>query len=404
MAGVRVLHVLNASLPHVDGYSARAAAILREQRDAGLEPVVVTSPRHAAERDGAEVIDGIRYYRTGQTACPPLPLARELWEMAQLRRRIETVARAECVEVVHAHSPALWGRAGLGAARHLRLPFVYEIRALWEDAAVDDGRVRLGSPRYRLSRALETRIVRAADAVVVICEGLERDVRGRGLAPARIYVVPNGVDVEVFRPRSRDAALAAQLGIEPDATVIGYVGSLRSWEGVDDLIRVAPALVRRFPHVCVLIVGDGDERRRLETAIGESGIPSRIRLLGGVNAREVERYYSLLDLAVYPRRRTRLTEMTTPLKPLEAMAMAKPVVASDVGGLRELVADGAAVLYAPDDLAALERACADLISSPERRTWLGEEARRRVSERRTWRSAARIYTEVYAAVRRRPSA
>jgi len=310
---VRVLHVLNHSLPEVDGYSLRSAAILREQRSAGAEPVALTSPRSAADGDVAEEIDGSRYHRTARVAPSGLPLLRELREMARLRRRIEWVAREESVEVIHAHSPPLWGWAARGAARRLGLPFVYEVRALWEDAAVADGRAGIAGPRYQLSRALETRVLRAADVVVVICEALGREVRGRGLPETDVVVVPNGVDAEAFLPRPRDAALAAELGLAFDSTVVGYIGSLRSWEGVGDLIRAAPALARRFPKLSVVIVGDGDMRPQLEAAIHELGVSSLVRLVNAVRATEVQRWYSLLDVVVYPRRQSRLTELTTPL-------------------------------------------------------------------------------------------
>ncbi len=135
--------------------------------------------------------------------------------------------------------------------------------------------------------------------------------------------------------------------------------------------------------------------------MAHSGVGSRLRLLGAVRAEEVERYYSVLDIVVYPRRPTRLTEMTTPLKPLEAMAMSKAVVASDVGGLQELAADGAALLYRAGNLTAFEEACAELIASPRRRAELGEEARRRICEHRTWTAATRRYAAVYAAAARR---
>lgn len=399
---MRILHVLNDSAPEIDGYSMRSAAIVRGQRDALLSPIVVTSPRHGSATATVEDIGGIRHYRTPHVALPPVPFVRELREMSRLRRRIEAVARMERVDVIHAHSPSLWGHAGLRAARRLRLPFVYEVRALWEDAAVADARVKVGSLRYRLSRALETRLLRAADGVVVICKGLQREVCTRGLAEAEVAIVPNGVDVDAFQPRPRDEPLAADLGVEADCPVIGYVGSLRTWEGVDTLVHVAPVLVRRFPRLRFLIVGGGEQRAALAAAIRDAGIAPHVRLVGAVAPHEVGRYYSLLDIAVFPRRRCRLTEMTTPLKPLEAMAMGKAVVISDVGGLRELVTDGAARPYSAGDVADLARVCSELVGDAELRDSLGAEARR-LAQGHTWASATRAYGDIYAAAARKAS-
>ena len=132
--------------------------------------------------------------------------------MRTLANKIAAVANVEHLDLIHAHSPTLNGIPAWRAARKCRVPFVYEIRAFWEDAAVDHGTTREGSLRYRLTRASETFLCRRADAVVTICEGLKNDLVGRGIAPSKIHVVPNGVDPDRFEPRPADAALRARLG------------------------------------------------------------------------------------------------------------------------------------------------------------------------------------------------
>ena len=149
------------------------------------------------------------------------------------------MARQWQPEVLHAHSPALCGMAGLRAAKRLGLPFVYEIRAFWEDAAVGNGTGREGSLKYRLTRALENRVVAGADAVFTICKGLRDDLVARGHDGEKIGLSPNGVDLALFGdPVARDDALAHALGIGA-GPVVGFIGGFYDYEGLDDLVAAA---------------------------------------------------------------------------------------------------------------------------------------------------------------------
>jgi PEP-CTERM/exosortase A-associated glycosyltransferase len=296
-------------------------------------------------------------------------------------------------DLIHAHSPALNGMAGARAAKKLGLPFVYEIRAFWEDAAVGNGTGREGSARYRLTRALENHVVKQADRVAVICEGLRSDLVARGFAAEKIFVSPNGVDMELFgNPPPPDEALAAQLGLT-GKSVIGYIGSFYDYEGIDDLIAAMP-LMASDAHL--LLVGGGPMEQALKLQAESSSARGRIHFVGRVPHEEVERYYSLVDVLAYPRKAMRLTELVTPLKPLEAMAQGRLVAASSVGGHRELIQDGVTgTLFAPDDPAAIAKALdallADRAQWPERRAT----ARAFVAEERNWQKNIVRYDPVY---------
>jgi len=301
--------------------------------------------------------------------------------------------------VIHAHSPVLNGLAALRAGRRLGVPVVYEIRAFWEDAAVGNGTGAEGSLRYRATRALETWAVRRADAIAVICEGLRGDLIARGIDPAKIMVSPNGVDLTLFgEPPARDDALAAELGLD-DAEVIGFIGSFYDYEGLDDLIAAMPALVAARPRARLLMVGGGPMEPALRAQAEASPVAGAIRFVGRVPHTEVERYYGLVDILAYPRKKMRLTDLVTPLKPLEAMAQGKLVAASDVGGHRELIRDGdTGSLFAPDDPAAIARALADLFA--DRGGWEARRARARafVERDRNWSSNISRYAPVYQAI------
>jgi PEP-CTERM/exosortase A-associated glycosyltransferase len=400
---MRVLHVLDRSLPVVAGYTARAAAIVEQQAALGLEPAALTGVRQGTSPAG--LVHGVPYLRTPSPALATrlagAPLLGEAAEMAALGRRILQVHREAPVDLVHAHSPILCGLPALAAARRLGLPSVYEIRAFWEDAAEHRGRGRHGSARYGAIRTAETFLCRNVDAVVVICEGLRRDLLARGLPDERVTVVPNGVDTTRFTPRPRDEALADRYGFR-GKLVIAYLGTLFRFEGAGLLLGALARLLSVRDDVRGLVVGGGEAEAELRERHAALGLGDRVILTGAVPPADVARLYTLADVLAYPRERHRITELVTPLKPLEAMSMGKLVVGSDVGGLRELIRDGeTGLLFRAGEEGDLERVLFGALSDAGLRRRIGERARAHVVEHREWRRVAARYTDVYAAAAHR---
>jgi glycogen(starch) synthase len=394
----RVLHVLDHSLPLHSGYTFRTRAILKAQQAAGIEVRAITGLRHAADGPAVEEIDGLTFHRTAGSALG-LPGLREWREIALLAEAIDALIREWRPDVIHAHSPALCGLAAERAAKRHGIPVVYEIRAFWEDAAVENGAGKTGSLKYSLTRELENRAVAEADAVVTICKGLRDDLVARGFPGDTITIVPNGVDLTLFGdPPPRDAALAKELGLGK-GPVIGFIGSFYDYEGLDVLIAAMPALIERVPAAKLLLVGGGPMEAALRAQAEASPAASAIRFVGRVPHSEVERYYALTDVLAYPRKASRLTELVTPLKPLEAMAQGKLVAASAVGGHRELIADGVTgTLFAPDD----PQACADALAGllTDKRTWPGirKAARHHAADNHDWARNVQRYLGVYQAL------
>jgi glycogen(starch) synthase len=394
----RVLHVLDHSLPLHSGYTFRTRAILKAQQALGLEVRGITGLRHGAGGAAIEQVDGLGFHRTAGTASGPAAV-REWREIGALAEAIVRLARDWRPDVLHAHSPALCGMAAARAARRLGLPLVYEIRAFWEDAAVGNGTGREGSLKYRLTRELENRAVAAADAVMTICHGLRDDLVARGVPPGRIGIMPNGVDLTLFGdPPPRDAALARSLGLGR-GPVIGFIGSFYDYEGLDDLIEAMPDLVCAHQGARLLLVGGGPVEQALRARAEASPVAFAIHFAGRVPHAEVERYYSLCDVMAYPRKRSRLTDLVTPLKPLEAMAQGRIVAASDVGGHRELVTDGlTGVLFPADDPAACARRLAALLDARESWPAMRDAGRAHVAAHHDWARNARRYQDVYQAL------
>lgn len=395
-----ILHVLDHSWPHLSGYSIRSRNIVAFQQAAALRPVVVTSPKHGRVSASVEIVDGIPHHRTRPAGPFPkrLPVIREMALMLRLASRILQIARREAAELLHAHSPVLNAVPALWAARRLQIPLVYEVRAFWEDAAVDHGTTRRGSPRYRITRALETAVLHRTDAVVTIAEALRRELIHRGVPSQRITVVPNGVDTARFQPMERPSALARELGLH-GGPVLAFIGSFYRYEGVDFLVQCLPRLRERVPGAQLLLVGSGEQEpivRRAASLMGQSLI-----FAGPVPYARVSQFYALTDIFVCPRRRNRLTDLVTPLKPLEAMAMALPVLASDAGGLSELICHGqTGILFPAESQDALVEQAVALIREPELRKLLGSRARQWVLEERTWPRVVSRYMSLYAYLKR----
>ncbi|GAA0735335.1 hypothetical protein GCM10009075_10480 [Sphingomonas trueperi] len=383
-ATMRVLHLLDHGLPLHSGYAFRTRAILKAELARGWEVAAVTGPRHGPAPDDEEVVDGLRFFRTRPVAAK-LPGLSEWREIDAFVQRIHQVVKIFRPDVLHAHSPVLCALAGLRVRRWSGVPLLYEIRALWEDAAVGNGTGREGSLRYRVTKALETHAVRQADAVAVICEGLRGDLIARGIDPAKIAVSPNGVDMALFgEPVPQDAGLAAQLGLE-GAETIGFIGSFYDYEGLDVLIAAMPALVAARPAMQLLLVGGGPAEPAWRAQAASSPVAERIHFLGRVPHEAVERYYSLIDVLVYPRKKMRLTDLVTPLKPLEAMAQQRLVAASDVGGHRELIEDGVTgTLFPADDPAALAKALEKVFCMRDQWDVRRKQARAYIEAERNW--------------------
>ena len=400
----RILHVLDHSLPLHSGYTFRTRAILRAQMARGWEVRGITGHRHTAHGPLVEEVDGLTFHRTPGIAAEGNPLIREWRDIAAHADAIDALVRQWRPDIIHAHSPVLNAMAAQKVAKRHGLPLIYEIRAFWEDAAVGNGTSVEGSPRYWLTRQLETHAVRQADAVAVICEGLRSDLIARGVDAAKIIVSPNGVDMEQFgTPVPRDPALTAKLGLE-GADVVGFIGSFYDYEGLDDLIAAMPRLVRARPKAKLLLVGGGPRENALRDQAMASPFADRIRFVGRVPHDEVEHYYAQVDVLAYPRKAMRLTDLVTPLKPLEAMAQGRLVAASSVGGHRELIEDGVTgTLFAPNDPAAIAQALAGLFA--QRAQWDERRATARafVEAQRNWAANILRYEPIYERLLARPA-
>jgi len=395
---MRILHVLDHSIPLHSGYTFRTASLLREQRVLGWDTFHLTSPKQGETPATEESVDGLHFYRTagGTGLLSDLPVGREVALMKALEKRLEHVVKQVEPDIIHAHSPVLNALPALKVGRKLGIPVVYEIRAFWEDAAVDHGTTNQGSLRYRATRGLETRAIQRADHVFTICEGLRADIVARGVSSSKVTVIPNAVNVESFNLASPpDPALQAKLGLT-GCTVVGFVGSFYAYEGLDLLMDALPALLQARPDVKVLLVGGGSQEAKLRQQAQQLGVADKVVFSGRVPHQDVHKYYDLINVLAYPRHPMRLTELVTPLKPLEAMAQGQLFVASDVGGHKELIEHNkTGVLFKAGHADALAQALLDLLNNPSLWPVLKTNGREFVENVRNWKNSVANYVGPY---------
>lgn len=395
----RVAMVLHCTVPHVtNGYATRSHSILSALRAFSWEVLPVTRPgfpddlfpgvssEHTHEYEGVTYhhLDGADYR---EDAVP------EYLEKAA--SRLEREFRQLDVAVVHAASAFTTGLPALIAARRLGLPFVYEVRGLWEVTRACTIEGWGNTKRFEIERALESLVAREADHVLTLTEGLRRELVLRGVDARRITLLPNGVDLDRFQRTPCDESLRFELGLcgEP---VVGYVGSIVPYEGLGDLLRAVHELKECGVRLRVLIVGDGPALPTLRELARELDLNDVITFTGQVPFERAEAYYSLIDVAPFPRSPCLLTEIVSPLKPFEAMAKGVPVVASDVGALREIIREGqTGLLFKRGDPHDLARVLRQLLLSPGLRRDLAEAARGWVAEHRQWGPLVRRIEAVY---------
>ncbi|MDO6691877.1 glycosyltransferase, exosortase A system-associated [Aliiglaciecola sp. 3_MG-2023] len=392
------MHILDHSIPLHSGYTFRTRSILNQQRARGWETCHVTSAKQGICEANIEEVDGLKFYRT----TPPdgiaskLPVLNQLSLVNPLRDRILEAIEIEKPDILHAHSPALNGLAAIKAAKKTGLPLVYEIRAFWEDAAVDHGTCKEGDLRYRLTQKMETHVVNKANAVTTICEGLRQDLLSRGIADNKITVIPNAVNIEQFNIiTERNESLENQYQLK-DKVVLGFLGSFYGYEGLDLIVAAMPKILQSIPNAVFLFVGGGPQEQNLKNQINQLGLQKHVIMPGRVPHSEVDKYYSLVDLLVYPRKPMRLTELVTPLKPLEAMAQGKLVLASDVGGHKELIEDGkTGWLFDSGNIDQLASTAVNVLSNRDSWPDMIENGRNFVMQIRNWKNSVANYQSIY---------
>ncbi len=411
---MRVLHILHRSVPGTHGYAIRSKEIVSQLLSKGVEPLVVTSPSQSPlgklDPEFSEVIDGVRYFRSCGKLLEPTPEVKDgkyvratlrVLQNSNLFRMAWRIARNYKPDVIHAHSPFTCGLVGDLVGSLTGIPTVYEMRGIWEDQHTSRYGMATTSLRYRGVRFLETVALKRADRLFAISDALKDEIVSRGVEPDKIMIAPNGVDVRKFSPGKPNDELIQKLGLK-DKLVMGYIGTFFYYEGLDLLAEAFEILASNYPSLVLLLVGDGELMPKLKEFAAKSLHSDRFIFTGRIKNDLIVDYYKLFDIMALPRRDAREANLVTPLKPLEIMAMAKPLVASDIGGHREIVTDGLnGILFSPEQTDALVEKCGLLLGTVDSRIELGKRSRNWVIENRDWGVLIEKYISAYEKISRR---
>ncbi len=434
-----VLHVLANGPPDVNGYAIRTQMILKHQKSS-MNVIGLTSPWYPQRESMIDEyqLEGIHYHRTIHPLHRKgkMPISHKIiryqtkkelndasqsvngnkkrasnifvkairasgyfarigWKVVEEKilikyftKRIIEVAKQNNAEIIHAHTPYRVGLPALKAARKLGLPFVYEMRGMWEETAVANGRWLRNGPAYRRFQNYETKVLRKADSVICISETLKQEAIRRGVKSNKITVVTNAVEKSMIDNKSKSSLLEKavdSLAISKSTKVIGYIGSLREMEGVDFTAEAVAKLIENGHDVRLFVLTGNQGQSELKSLCKRLGIDEKAVIMGPVPHDEVAVFYDLIDIFIVSRPETRVTKLVTPLKPFESMAMGKAVIASKLPALEEIIDDdNTGLLYQPDDLQSLVNNIEICINDDAKMKSLGESAKAWVLENRTW--------------------
>jgi len=335
---MNILLLFDQTLPYINGGSIRSHYIAKSLIDLTQEVYAFSHPIWEYDEQ-SHIIDSVKYYHeklSGWRFYKYLPLAPREKITAKIIAHNALSICKDPVQIVHAHTPYTNGWAAKHIAKALNIPFLYEMRGLREDSAVANGQLKEDSSLYKYTYHQETAVAQCADHITVICEGLKNDLINRGIPAQKVTVIPNGVDIKNFYPVEKSNELLDKYNLH-NKIIIGYIGSLVKYEGLDTLIEAAKIMQPINPNIKYLIVGKGEDKENLSQIVKENNLADSVIFTGAIPHTQILDYYSLIDILVYPRKSSRVTEHITPLKPLEAMALKKLTIGSDVGGIKELI-------------------------------------------------------------------
>lgn len=341
------------------------------------------------------------FFKLGRLVKKPFRIPYRVWEERVLIKHFESQI-SNCVQeneidVIHAHTPYRVGVPSMNVAKKLGKKFVYEMRGMWEETAVANGRWRRNGFAYSRFRRFENKVLKSADSIVAISNELKEDLILRGISKDKITIVPNGIERGSSNSESsRFESIQNNLDELDGEITVGYIGSLRDLEGVDMTVDAVSELFKKGHDVKFFCLTGSTGQDELRQRSNNLGLKARSLITGPVPHLEVKQYYDLIDIFVVSRPDYPVTRTVTPLKPFEAMAQSLPVVVTNLPALTEIVEDSVTgIVTENNDLPSLVESIEKLIQDSTLRRELGKQAKTWVEKERSWDNLVQRYLPVY---------
>lgn len=407
---MKVLHILYQSLPNISGSSLRSRDILYSQKEIGINSLAVTSPfQDSISKDSElEIIDGIKYYRNqvvnqveivSETGSTPFTKLKKLFRIFSFSASINRIIKTEKPDILHAHATFFCGLAASMAARRNNIPYVYEVRSLWEERAYQRNPSKFNLLNLKLISFLENQAMQLADHVIVINKSLYENIVSRGISKEKLSIVPNAVNTTYI---DKAKAKNKKKGLKDDSSntpiTLGYIGSISPIEGLDLLIKTLQEINLNKEIFLLKIYGGGIMLPTLQQYVKKHNI-GFVQFMGTLSPSKIPQAYNSIDIVINPRLKSKLTDSVTPLKPLEAMAYKKLVIGSDVNGIKELITDKVnGLLFKADDKESLKSLLLNVAVTfnDDKICAIKDAGFNFVCNEKSWLNNAHIYKEIYS--------
>ncbi len=400
----KILYVLNNSLPyHSNGYATRANGLLGgAKKFKDIHAITRLGYPHDLAKLRNEnyvethTVDDIEYFHLPSTDFWLNYMSLDMY-LKQYGEKLAEHIKKHDIKLIHSASNFVNGLAANYAAKKLNIKSIYEVRGLWEITRISRQPEWENSEHFDMIKKLETEAAKTADRVVTITYALKNELIKRGVDENKISVLPNGVNTHSFMPLEKDLKLMKHLGIKENEIIIGYIGSIVEYEGIDLLVEaIAKLKNKKINNFKFLLVGDGRYFENIKDKINELKINNLVIITGRIPHEEVENYYSLIDIAPLPRKAVPVSEMVSPLKPFEAMAMGKIVLGSSVAAIAEIIDDGYnGMLFEKSNVDDLADKLEILLKDDQIRMQIGKNARDWVVKERDWAVLAKKLNGIY---------
>ena len=409
----KIFYHASQSLPHTSsGYAIRTHGLLSELKRLNTDIEGILRYGYPLDRgdfpineiEGNDVIDEVEYiFSLKNRNSAKIINYSEVFRFTSLEKYLNKSvdylleeAKKRKPSIIHSASNFVCGYAGVKAARLLGIPSIYEIRGFWHLTQSTKRKGYENSDHYNLSEKFEIETAKLASHVFTITGSIKDILVENGVDESKISILPNAVDIEKFTIKKRDEELEQKLDLK-DKIVIGYIGSFVEYEGLDLLIKACKMLYEEVGDVFrLLLVGDGDVFDKLRSLTEDLGLSEFVIFTGRVHHDDVQRYYSLIDIAPLPRKGFRVCELVSPLKPFEAMASGKLLITSNVKALNEIIEHGVTgLVFERDNYQDLAEKLESVVVDEDLRNEIAKNGNLWVKENHSWEKIAKSVTSIY---------